>query len=106
VSNGGHTYNHDVRSFVAVVVMLVFATLIAVDGLCCPDGCTHEQQAAAQQHDQEPGAGSCMLCLGGIDSAAPQALAPSGIVTNRVGPQPSMSHLDAVTNPPEHPPRA
>jgi hypothetical protein len=36
-------HNHDVRRLVAAVVMLVFASLIAIDGICCSEGCTHEQ---------------------------------------------------------------
>jgi hypothetical protein len=86
--------------------MLVFASLVAIDGICCPDGCTHQQEASAQRPDQHSSDGSCMLCLGGIDSAAAPALSPSGIVTNRIGLPPLSSHLDALTKPPEHPPRA
>jgi hypothetical protein len=88
-----------VRPLVAVVVMLVFASLIAIDGICCP-------RSIAQRPDQHSSDGSCMLCLGGIDSAAAPALSPSGIVTNRIGLPPLSSHLNALTKPPEHPPRA
>jgi hypothetical protein len=95
-----------VRRLVALVVMLVFASLIATDGICCPDGCTHEQEASSQQPDQHSADGSCMLCLGGIDSAAAPALLPSGFVTNRIGLAALSSHLDALTAPPEHPPRS
>ena len=99
-------YNHNVRRAVAVVVMVVFASLIAIDGMCCPDGCTHEEQASSQQHSPQSGDGSCMLCLGGIDSAAATPVSPSKLVTSRGGLPPLRPHLDATVNPPDHPPRA
>jgi hypothetical protein len=95
-----------VRRLVALVVVLVFASLISIDGICCPDGCTHEQEASSQQPAQHSGDGGCMLCLGSIDSAAAPALSPSGFVTNRVALPSLRSHLDALATPPDHPPRS
>jgi hypothetical protein len=97
--------NQVVRRLLAVAILIVFASLNAIDGICCPDGCTHERESTSQQGDHA-GDGSCMLCLGGIDSAAAPALTPSGIPTTRVGRPPLTSHLDAPANPPDHPPRA
>jgi hypothetical protein len=57
-----------VRRLLATAILLVFA-LNAIDGICCPDGCTHDNQSTVQQHGDLGGAGSCMLCLGGTDSA-------------------------------------
>jgi hypothetical protein len=86
--------------------MLVFASLSAIDGICCPDGCTHEQEASSHQPDQHSGDGSCLLCLGGIGSAAASTLSPSCFVTNRIGLPSLSSHLDALATPPDHPPRS
>jgi hypothetical protein len=47
-----------------------------------------------------------MLCLGGIDSTGAPELTPSGMLTTRIGPARLRSHVDALANPPDHPPRA
>ena len=93
------------RRFLAVAILVVFASLNAIDGICCPDGCTHERELTSQQHGDHAGDGSCMLCLGGIDSDAAPVLTPSGMLTTGIGHAPSRSHLDALANPPDHPPR-
>ena len=98
--------NQIVRRLLAVAILVAFASLNAIDGICCPDGCTHVRESISQQHVDHSGQGSCMLCLGGIDSAAAPVLAPSGMLTTRVGQPPLRSHLDALAHPPDHPPRA
>ena len=98
-------HNHWVRRLVAAAMLVLFASLSAIDGICCPDGCTHEQTSAAQHHDRESSDGRCVLCLGGVESAVPQAASGAAIVTNRVAPLLFTHHLDAPTDPPEHPPR-
>jgi hypothetical protein len=54
-------------------MLIVFASLNAIDGICCPDGCTHEEASTSQHDDRESSDGSCVLCLGGVESAASQA---------------------------------
>jgi len=98
-------HNHWVRRLVAAAMLVLFASLSAIDGICCPDGCTHEQTSAAQHHDRESSDGRCVLCLGGVESAVPQAASGAAIVTNRFAPLLFTHHLDAPTDPPEHPPR-
>jgi hypothetical protein len=95
-----------VRRFLAVGILVVFASLNAIDGICCPDGCTHEREVTSQQHGDDAGDGSCMLCLGGIDSPVAPVLTPSGMLTTRIEHAPLRSHIDALANPPDHPPRA
>ena len=99
-------YNRSVRRLLAAVMLVLFASLNAMDGVCCPDGCTHEEQSSAQQHKSESADGICMLCLGGVDSSASQDLSPRGIVTDRVGLPPFAHHLDAPSDPVDHPPRS
>ena len=98
--------NQVVRKFLAVAILVVFASLNAIDGICCPDGCTHERESTPQQHADHAGDGSCMLCLGGIDSTGAPELTPSGMLTTRIGHARLRSHVDALANPPDHPPRA
>ena len=98
--------NHRVRRLSAVAILVVFASLNAIDGIYCPDGCTHERESASQEHGDLSGDGTCMLCLGGIDSAAGPLLARAEMLTTRVGHPPVMCHLDAIANPPDHPPRS
>ena len=98
--------NQSVRRLLAAAIVVLFATLNAVDGICCPDGCTHEQASTSQHNDRESSDGSCVLCLGGVESAAPHTPSASGIVTDRFRPLLLTHHLDAPTEPPDHPPRS
>jgi hypothetical protein len=94
-----------VRRLLAAVLLVLFASLNAVDGVCCPDTCT-EEQGPSQEHDRESSDASCVLCLGGVESAVPQTPSASGIVTDRFTPLLLTRHLDAPTEPPDHPPRS
>jgi hypothetical protein len=86
-------------------MLVLFASLNALDGICCPDGCTHEQ-GLISQHDRESPDGACVLCLGGVQSVVPQVPTASGTVTNRVAPLLHTHHLDAPADTPDHPPRS
>ena len=94
------------RRLVAAVMLVLFASLNAIDGICCADGCTHEQTSASQHNDRESSDGSCVLCLGAVESAAPQTPSASGIVTDRFTSLVRTLHLDAPPEPPDHPPRS
>jgi hypothetical protein len=72
-----------VRTLVAALLLVVFGFLNAIDGICCPDGCTQEEASTSQHHDRESSDGSCVLCLGGVESATPQTPLASGVVTSR-----------------------
>jgi len=98
--------NELVRRFLAAAMLIVFASLNAIDGICCPDGCTREQPSTSQQHDRQSSDGTCVLCVGGVESAIVLAPLRSGIVTNRIAPIPFTHHLDAPTDPPDHPPHS
>jgi hypothetical protein len=95
-----------VRRLVAAAVLVLFASLNAIDGVCCPDGCTYEAASTSPQHGQESPDGTCVLCLGGVESAAAHAPAASGILTNRFASLLFTHPLDAPADPPDHPPRA
>jgi hypothetical protein len=91
---------------VAAALVVLFASLNAIDGICCPDGCTHEQASPSPQHDRDSSDGTCVLCLGGVESAVPQTTSAPAIVTNRFTPLLLARQLDAPTEPPDHPPRS
>jgi hypothetical protein len=95
-----------VRRLLAAAILVLFSFLNAIDGICCPDGCTHEQASTSQHQDLESSDGTCVLCLGGVDSSVPGTPAPSRIVTNRVAVPLFTHHLDTPTDPPDHPPRS
>ena len=97
--------NRLVRRLLAVAILVVFASLNAIDGICCPDGCTHQRESASQQQSDHSGDGSCLLCIGSIVSGAVPVFTPASLLTNRAGLPPLRSHLDAFANPPDHPPR-
>ena len=94
------------RRLVAAAIVVLFASLNAIDGICCPDGCTREREATSQHTTGSRLTAACVLCLGGVESAAPQAPSACGIVTNRFTPFLLTRHLDAPTDPPDHPPRS
>jgi len=98
--------NRYVRRLLAAVMVVLFASLNAMDGVCCPDGCTREQQSPAQSHSPEASDGNCMLCLGGVDSSARPALTPGAVATDGVRPPPLAHHINAPADPVEHPPRS
>jgi hypothetical protein len=95
-----------VRRLLAAAILVLFASLNAVDGICCPDGCTRQDASPSQHHDWESADGCCVLCLGGVESAAPQTPSASDIVTDRFTPLLLTRHLDAPAEPPDHPPRS
>ena len=98
--------NECVRNVVAAAILVVFASLNAIDGICCPDGCTHEEAPTSQHNDRDSSDGSCVLCLGGVESASLQTASASGPVTDRFIPLLLTPHLDAPSDPPDHPPRS
>jgi hypothetical protein len=95
-----------VRRLLAAAVLTVFASLNAIDGICCPDGCTHEQSSTSQHDDRQSSNGACVLCVGGVESSIALAPLPSVILTNRIALPLFTHHLDAPTDPPDHPPRS
>jgi hypothetical protein len=86
-------------------MLVLFAFLNAIDGICCPDGCTDEQQSAPQQHKPDSTAGICALCIGGVATVRLELLA-GGVVSDRVDVPPLAHHLDAPSDPVEYPPRS
>jgi hypothetical protein len=95
-----------VRRFLAAAILIVFASLNAIDGICCPDGCTHDKPSTSQSHERQSSDSTCVLCVGGVESFIALAPSPSAIVTSRIA-LPLLTHLlDAPTDPPDHPPRS
>jgi len=94
-----------VRRLVAAAVLVLFASLNAIDGVCCPDGC-NDEPSSTSQHGQESPDGTCVLCLGGVESTSAPAPAAAGILTKRVAPLLATHPLDATADPPDHPPRS
>ena len=86
-------------------MLVFFAYLNAVDGVSCPDGCTHEEQPASTQHAPESASGICALCLGGVTSAPRHELAPGRVIGDGVELPQFTRLLDAFPGPVEHPPR-
>ena len=99
-------YNLTVRRLLAAAIFIIFVSLNAIDGICCPDGCTHELQSPSQQHNPEQTGGICVLCLGGVDSSVRQPLLPPNSITDHVGLPPPVQHIDVPLDPLDHPPRS
>jgi hypothetical protein len=87
-------------------MLTLFASLNAIDGTCCPDGCTQEQPSTSQHDSRQSSDGACVLCVGGVESSNVLAPLPSAIPTNRIALPLFTHHLDAPTDPPDHPPRS
>ena len=94
------------RRLSAVAILVVFASLNAIDGICCPDGCTHEAPPTSQHQERQSSDGTCVLCVGGVESSIALAPLPSTIVMSRLALRHFTRHLDAPIDPPEHPPRS
>ena len=102
---GPVTYTRQVRRFAAVLMLVVFASLNAIDGICCPDGCTHEEQASSWPSSASAD-GVCVLCTGGLQGPVLEHLAPSAIVRSDITRIAVMDPHDVAPDPPEHPPRS
>ena len=87
-------------------MLTLFASLNAIDGICCPDGCTYEQSSTSQHNDRQSSEGACVLCVGGVESSTVLAPLPSAILTNRIALPLFTPRLDAPTDPLDHPPRS
>jgi hypothetical protein len=101
----GGVYNREVRRFAAILIVVVFASLNAIDGICCPDGCTHEQETSATS--RTPSAeGMCLLCVGGVSNPLPEDLSPGVPVTSLLARVAVTGPDDVPSEPPDHPPRS
>jgi hypothetical protein len=98
------TYNRRVRRVAAVIVMVLFASLNAIDGICCPDGCTHEQESSGAT-SPSPNDGACFLCLGSVERWAPQDVSPGIALATQIIRTPIDSPDAVPSDPPDHPPR-
>lgn len=93
------------RTFAAIVMLVVFASFNAVDGICCPDGCTHEQTTSSAPMSPATG-GVCVLCTGGLQGPVLEDLAPAVLVRADFTRAAVTDPLDVPPDPPEHPPRS
>ena len=94
-----------VRRFAVVVMLVVFASLNAIDGICCPDGCTHEQTTSSAPIGASTG-GICVLCTGGLQGPVLENRAPTAAVRSDITRIAVPDPLDVPPDPPEHPPRS
>ena len=99
------TYNRPVRRFAAIVMLAMFASLNAIDGICCPDGCTREEEASSTRSASRGAEGICVLCVGGLSSPVSEDLSPGVLVVSLVARVSATNPHDVPLDPPEHPPR-
>jgi hypothetical protein len=92
------------RRAVAMIVSIVFAVLVAADGVHCPEGCTNDARpAAASPHSATDGA--CALCVGGLRVAVTPLLDCCFVRLQAIVMADPSSTDDVPVNPPDHPPR-
>jgi hypothetical protein len=97
-------YNRQVRRLAAVTVLVLFAFLGAIDGVCCPDSCTHEQETSSAPG--VPGTDEiCVLCLGGLNTPAPDDVSPGALAVARIVRAATSNPPDVSADPLYHPPR-
>ena len=92
-----------VLRLVAVALVVIIASVSAVDSVSCPDGCT--DAPATEQHESDSSDVGCLLCAGSIEVTA------AGVVLVDSHNTPASSPIrDRVLNvpvaPPDHPPRS
>jgi ABC-type transporter Mla maintaining outer membrane lipid asymmetry ATPase subunit MlaF len=95
-----------VRRFAAILMLVLFTSLNAIDGICCPDGCTHEQDGSSTRDNWPVSDGLCVLCLGGVSSSLPDDLSVGMRDVSAVAAAVVTNPADFQPDPPEHPPRA
>ena len=91
------------RRFAAALLFVMLASLSTLDGVCCPDGCTHEK-VPAHRESQSVG-GLCLLCLGGMVSPEQHGLAYDGFLARERFLSPPQDLIDTPLQPLDHPPR-
>jgi hypothetical protein len=85
--------------------LVVFASLNAMDGINCPDGCTRED-SSSQSRSPQPSDGICALCQGGVQPSTGDDFFPIGLIAKRVRSS-LLTNLEEISpDPPEHPPRS
>jgi hypothetical protein len=92
-----------VRQSVAALLLAIIASLSAVDGVCCPDGCTQERQSSTFS-PQTSSDGACVLCVG-IDRSPHHDLSPGAVLTRRIVIPIWLATGADSCEPFEHPPR-
>jgi hypothetical protein len=95
-----------VRKFAAILMLVIFASLNAIDGICCPDGCTHEEEASSTTSLPQAGDGICVLCVGGLSSPVPEDLSPGVSIVSAVARIATTNPHDVPPDPLDHPPRS
>jgi hypothetical protein len=81
-----------VRTMLAACLLVLIATLPAIDLIYCPDGCAEAGRARSEWQSDVSPAGACGLCLNGVAvSIAPPSVMPvrrfqPGIVTFAISP--------------------
>jgi hypothetical protein len=94
-----------VRRSIAAAVLAVFASLAAIDAVCCPDGCTHQQNSMIEQHHFSVDSGTCLFCVGAVNSSDRHRASHSLIVSDKAVLPPAVTTPDPPTDPLDHPPR-
>jgi hypothetical protein len=95
-----------VRRFAAILMLVIFASLNAIDGICCPDGCTHEEEASSTQTPPQGGDAICVLCVGGLSSPVAEDVSPGVPVVSLVARVSATNPHNVSPEPPDHPPRS
>jgi hypothetical protein len=94
-----------VRRFAAALVLVIFGSLNAIDGICCPDGCTHDREEFSRPSTPQADEGLCALCAGGL-STDPEELSPAAPAITHVARLAVTNLTEVPPDPPEHPPRS
>jgi hypothetical protein len=94
-----------VRKFAAILMLVAFPSLNAIDGICCPDGCTHEETASSPLMGSATG-GICALCAGGLRGPVLREVAPAILIRSDITRLALADPHDVPPDPPEHPPRS
>jgi hypothetical protein len=95
-----------VRRFVASLLIVLFASLYAVYGICCPDGCTHEWEASSESNGPQPMDGLCVLCLGSLTDPVGASVSADALAAAEIARTPMTHPADVPADPPDHPPRS
>ena len=86
------------------MVLSLFAFFGAIDGVCCPDSCTHDEEASSAASAASTDE-ICVLCVGGLNASLSDDVSPGALVVARLVRAATSKPPNVSVDPPYHPPR-
>jgi len=102
---GAAFYDWAVRRTLALLLLVGLTTLLTLDPLVCPDGCTTDHNSTRASDQLPSSSGDCLLCRSGLAPVA--AIDTDLVITSTViarvpEPRPILRPAPQLDHPPRH----